>query len=82
MIKKFPDMEHDTPGIAHVAPGKTGEIVWAFSRPGVFDFACPVTGHVEAGMVGKIKVVPADARHRAIRLLTTTDVVFHKRRIS
>jgi uncharacterized cupredoxin-like copper-binding protein len=56
LMKKFPDMEHDEPYMAHVAPGKTGEIVWTFNRPGEFDFACLIAGHYGAGMVGKIKV--------------------------
>jgi uncharacterized cupredoxin-like copper-binding protein len=27
-------MEHDEPYMAHVPPGKTGEIVWTFNRAG------------------------------------------------
>lgn len=42
--------------MAHVAPGKTGEIVWNFNRAGDFDFACLITGPYQAGMVGQIKV--------------------------
>ena len=57
LMMKFPTMEHDEPYMAHVAPGKTGEIVWTFNRPGDFDFACLIAGHYQAGMVGKIKVV-------------------------
>ena len=53
---KFPEMEHEEPYMAHVAPGKTGEILWTFNRPGDFDFACLIAGHYQAGMVGKIKV--------------------------
>jgi uncharacterized cupredoxin-like copper-binding protein len=56
LMVKFPNMEHDEPYMAHVAPGKTGEIVWTFNRPGDFDFACLIAGHYQAGMVGKIKV--------------------------
>lgn len=56
LMKKFPGMEHDEPYMAHVAPGKTGEIVWTFNRPGEFEFACLVAGHYEAGMKGTIKV--------------------------
>lgn len=55
-MKKFPDMEHDEPYMVHVAPGKTGEIVWQFTRPGVFDFACLIAGHYDAGMMGKVTV--------------------------
>ncbi len=61
LMLKFPEMEHDEPYMAHVAPGKTGEIVWTFNRPGDFDFACLIAGHYQAGMVGKIKVVAAGA---------------------
>lgn len=56
LMVKFPGMEHDEPYTSHVAPGKTGEIVWTFNRAGDFDFACLVPGHYEAGMVGKIHV--------------------------
>ena len=56
LMNKFPGMEHDEPYMAHVAPGKTGEIVWTFNRPGDFDFACLVPGHYQAGMGGRIRV--------------------------
>lgn len=56
LMKQHPGMEHDEPHMAHVAPGKTEEIVWQFNRPGEFHFACLVAGHFEAGMVGKISV--------------------------
>ena len=56
LMKKFPNMEHDEPYMAHVGPGKKGEIIWNFNKVGVFDFACLLPGHYEAGMVGKIKV--------------------------
>ena len=55
-MKKFPNMEHDEPWMAHVPPGKTAEIVWKFNRPGDFEFACLIAGHYEAGMVGGIAV--------------------------
>lgn len=59
LMKKFPDMEHEAPHMAHVKPGNTESIVWHFNRPGAFDTACLVAGHSEAGMVGKIAVTPA-----------------------
>lgn len=59
LMVKFPNMEHDEPYMAHVAPGKAGEVVWTFNRAGDFDFACLIAGHYQAGMVGKIKVVAA-----------------------
>ncbi len=56
LMRKFPDMEHDEPNMAHVDPGKTGEIVWRFTKAGEFGFACLIPGHFEAGMVGKLTV--------------------------
>ena len=56
LMKKFPGMEHDEPYMVHVAPGKTGEIVWQFSRAGTVHFGCLIPGHFEAGMVGKVEV--------------------------
>ena len=50
LMMKFPNMEHDEPYMAHVPPGKTGEIIWTFNRPGDFDFACLIAGHYQAGM--------------------------------
>lgn len=62
LMAKFPNMEHDEPYMTHVAPGKTGELVWTFNRAGDFDFACLIAGHYQAGMVGKITVVSAAAK--------------------
>lgn len=56
LMKKFPGMEHDEAHMAHVKPGKSGEIVWQFTQPGEFQFACLIPGHFEAGMVGKVTV--------------------------
>ncbi|MBY0266098.1 MAG: cupredoxin family protein [Burkholderiales bacterium] len=56
LMKKFPNMEHDEPYMAHVAPGKSETIVWQFSKAGDFHYGCLLPGHFEAGMVGKINV--------------------------
>ena len=56
LMLKFPKMEHDEPYMAHVSPGKKGEIIWTFNRAGEFDFACLIPGHYQAGMKGKIIV--------------------------
>ena len=58
LMVKFPNMEHDEPYMAHVDPGKTGQIVWHFNRAGEFHFACLIAGHYQAGMVGRITVTP------------------------
>ena len=56
LMKKFPEMEHDEPNIASVAPGGTGEVVWQFTKAGTVSFACLHPGHYEAGMKGQVKV--------------------------
>lgn len=56
LMAKFPEMEHDDPNAITVEPGKTGELVWRFSKTGQFDFACLIPGHFEAGMKGTIVV--------------------------
>jgi uncharacterized cupredoxin-like copper-binding protein len=56
LMKKHPGMEHDEPHMTHVKPGRKGEIVWQFTEPGEFQFACLIPGHFEAGMVGKVTV--------------------------
>ena len=55
-MQKNPDMEHDDPNAKRLAPKKTGEIVWAFTKAGQFDFSCLIPGHREAGMAGMIIV--------------------------
>jgi len=57
LMLKFPEMEHDDPNAVSVAPGKTGEFAWTFTKAGSFDFACLIPGHFEAGMKGRIVVV-------------------------
>ena len=56
LMRKFPDMEHDEPYMAHVAPGRSETIFWQFTRPGEFYYGCLVPGHFEAGMFGRVVV--------------------------
>ena len=56
LMVKFPNMEHDEPYMAHVAAGKSQELIWTFNRAGNFEFACLIAGHYQAGMAGKITV--------------------------
>lgn len=55
-MRKMPGMQHTEPNMITLAPGKMGGLVWKFGQAGVVDFACLVPGHMEAGMVGKIRV--------------------------
>jgi len=56
LMKKFPDMEHDEPNLVSLEPGKTGEVIWQFTKPGKVGFACLHVGHYEAGMKGTVTV--------------------------
>ncbi len=56
MMRRYPDMEHDDPNMAKVAPGGTGTLIWKFTRAGTVEFACLIPGHYEAGMKGRIRV--------------------------
>ena len=56
MMRKHPGMHHDEANMLHVAPGKTGEMGWQFTRAGTYHYGCLVPGHFEAGMVGKVTV--------------------------
>jgi uncharacterized cupredoxin-like copper-binding protein len=56
LMKKFPEMEHSDPNQVAVAPGKTGEVIWKFTKAGRIDFACLQPGHYGAGMKGVVKV--------------------------
>jgi len=73
LMMKFPNMEHDEPYMAHVKPGASAQLVWTFNRPGEFDFACLIAGHYQAGMVGKIQVVPAAANGQTKEIKETTE---------
>lgn len=64
LMKKFPEMEHAEPHMLTLAAGKTGELVWKFSRAGVVNFACLQPGHFDAGMKGQVRVAPAAAAHK------------------
>lgn len=52
-------MHHDDPNAVFLKPGETKALIWTFSRPGTFEFACNVPGHYEAGMHGTITVSAA-----------------------
>ena len=62
LMLKFPNMQHDAPYMAHVAPGKAETMAWHFTRAGEFYYGCLVPGHFEAGMVGRITVQPKGAQ--------------------
>jgi uncharacterized cupredoxin-like copper-binding protein len=56
VMKKHPDMEHDDPNGVRLAPKKSGEILWKFSKAGTFEYSCLIPTHREFGMIGKVIV--------------------------
>jgi uncharacterized cupredoxin-like copper-binding protein len=56
MMRKFPNMEHDDPNAKRVRVSHTAELLWAFTKPGAFEFACLIPDHREYGMVGTVVV--------------------------
>ena len=61
VMKKFPEMEHADANMVTVAPGKTGEVIWKFTKAGKIDFACLQPGHYDAGMKGLVSVAAGKA---------------------
>lgn len=55
-MRRTPEMQHAEPNMITLEPGKSGDLVWKFDQVGTVDFACLIPGHLEAGMVGKVKV--------------------------
>jgi len=55
-MQKTPDMAHEEPNGRQLAPKKTSEIVWKFTKAGEFEYSCLIPGHREAGMTGTIVV--------------------------
>ena len=55
-MKANPDMEHAEPNGVRLAPKKSAEIVWKFTRAGTFEYSCLIPGHREAGMIGQVVV--------------------------
>ena len=65
LMLRFPEMEHADPNQASVEPGRTGELIWRFTKTGTFDFACLQAGHYEAGMKGQVMVAGTTAPAKA-----------------
>ncbi len=64
-MKKNPEMEHADPNMVTIAPGKTGEIIWQFTKSGRVDFACLQPGHYDAGMKGRVMVAAQRAEGKS-----------------
>lgn len=62
VMKKNPEMEHADENMVTVAPGKSGEIIWHFTKAGKVDFACLQPGHYDAGMKGMVNVAASQTQ--------------------
>jgi uncharacterized cupredoxin-like copper-binding protein len=56
LMKKFPHMEHDDPNGVRLAPNKTAEIIWKFTKAGTFEYSCLIPDHRDYGMIGHVTV--------------------------
>ena len=55
-MKKNPKMEHDDPNGVRLAPKKSAEILWKFTKAGTFEYSCLIPDHRDYGMTGRITV--------------------------
>jgi uncharacterized cupredoxin-like copper-binding protein len=56
VMRKHPEMEHDDPNGVRVAPSKSAEILWRFTKRGTFEYSCLIPNHREYGMIGAVVV--------------------------
>jgi uncharacterized cupredoxin-like copper-binding protein len=59
-MKKNPKMEHDDPNGVRLAPKKSAEVLWKFTKAGTFEYACLIPDHRDYGMIGRITVKKSD----------------------
>lgn len=50
-------MEHSDPNEVTLPPGKTQTLIWTFTTPGTYQYACHEPSHYTAGMFGTLTVV-------------------------
>lgn len=55
-MTRMPGHKHAAASAIAVKPGETKELIWQFTKPGSFEFACNFPGHAEVGMAGTITV--------------------------
>ena len=55
-MEKSPDMEHRDPNARRLEPRTSSEMLWRFTKPGTYEYACLIPGHYEAGMKGVVVV--------------------------
>ncbi|MGH8127206.1 MAG: cupredoxin domain-containing protein [Gammaproteobacteria bacterium] len=53
------NMMHSDPNEVTLPPGKTQTLIWTFTKPGTYQYACHEPGHYAAGMYGTLTVTSA-----------------------
>jgi len=56
MMRKHPHMKHQEPNGVTLAPKKSAELVWKFTKAGTFEYSCLIPDHREYGMTGRVVV--------------------------
>jgi len=56
MMKQHPHMKHEEPNGVTLAPQKSAELFWKFSKAGTFEYSCLIPDHREYGMIGRVTV--------------------------
>lgn len=56
MMKKHRHMKHEEPNGVMLAPKKSAELLWKFTKAGTFEYSCLIPDHREYGMTGRVVV--------------------------
>jgi uncharacterized cupredoxin-like copper-binding protein len=56
VMKKHPQVEHDDPNGVRVAPKKSAEIIWKFTKAGMFEYSGLIPDYRDYGMIGHVTV--------------------------
>jgi uncharacterized cupredoxin-like copper-binding protein/Cu/Ag efflux protein CusF len=82
MMRQYPNMEHGAEAnAARLKAGQGGDIIWKFSKAGSFVYACLIPGHSEAGMRGKVTVMPNDNKVNAKKASVETSATEMKTKV-
>jgi Cu/Ag efflux protein CusF len=63
-MQKNPEMQHNDPNGRQLNSKTSRELLWHFTKPGTFEYACLRPGHYEAGMKGVVLVANEPSRGR------------------
>jgi uncharacterized cupredoxin-like copper-binding protein len=56
MMKKHRHMKHEEPNGVTLAPNKSADLLWKFTKAGTFEYSCLIPDHREHGMIGRVTV--------------------------